>query len=65
MASHTLKCSKCGTEFTTTSWRAWKRGLCLECSVRKTYENAQQLHDHSGPAYEKWKKAMKHAARGL
>ena len=65
MASHTFKCSKCGTERTTDSYRTWKRGLCLDCSIHNIYENAKQLHDHSGPAYEKWKKAMKRAARSL
>lgn len=65
MTIYRYKCSKCGSEVNTSNYRSWKRGLCIDCALGNVRDNAQQLHEHKGPAYERWRKAMRKATRRL
>lgn len=33
--------------------------LCTEHAIRRALDNAQQLHEHQGPAYDAWLRAMR------
>lgn len=30
--------------------------VCLECGIRRATEAAEQLHNKSGPAYDRWER---------
>ena len=53
----TYTCSQCGQEATRA--RVPPSRLCYECAVRKSDDVAHQLHNHAGPAYEKWQRAIR------
>ena len=38
---------------------------CPDCALKALVGNIRQLSAHSGPCYEKWKKAVQAAARRL
>lgn len=58
-------CLNCGKEFESKYFKYPQRRHCIECSISKMITNTTQLRAHSGPEYEKWKMAMKAAARKL
>lgn len=61
MAGHRIyprdnTCPRCKATYVQ---RDGKHRYCtLECSVAVAMDNAAQLHNHSGPAWEKWHAAM-------
>ncbi len=42
-----------------------RKGRCLTCAWQAVMDNAYQLHDKAGPMYDKWRRAVKRAARRL
>ena len=64
-----VNCEDCGVAI----WRKANRAiaqLCLSCGVKRGLTAMQQMHDHSGPYYERWLEATgrgktaKHSAGG-
>jgi hypothetical protein len=47
-------CGKHVTEVGPISWG----GLCTACGKRKFHANADGLRAHSGPEFEKWRRAL-------
>lgn len=47
-------CGKSSVEVGPISWG----GLCGTCGPRKHVEAVDELHYHSGPAFESWRRAM-------
>lgn len=52
----TYICVECGKEYQ--AKQPSRKHTCPECSYRHVKEAAQQLHNHQGPYYEKWKQAL-------
>lgn len=65
MTVYKCKCVDCGKDFETSSYRSSKKSRCLECAYRRVQINAEELHKHSGPAYDKWRLAVKKAVGRL
>jgi len=63
MKSKIVKCIDCGQEFPRKELNRSFR--CQDCRTKILVDNMQQLHDHSGPHYEKWREAVQAAARKL
>lgn len=63
MASKIVKCVDCGKEFPRKELNRHFR--CHDCAWDLVPKVATQLHDHSGPYYEKWKERMKAVAETL
>lgn len=40
------------------------RGLCPWHSKQRMWDNAQQIHEHRGPAFERWREAMARSVGG-
>lgn len=49
-----LICEDCGEKLP----QGRNRPYCLECGLKRTADAAQQLAQHEGPYYEKWKKGL-------
>lgn len=60
MKSKIVKCVDCGREFPRKELN--QRFRCHDCAWKKVGETASQLHAHSGPEYENWKKAVREKA---
>lgn len=54
-ASELTHCVDCQEEFRRNQLN--RVGRCQECALKAMRDTARQLHDHVGPAYEKWKAA--------
>jgi len=48
-------CADCGKRTTELS----KKGICIDCSIRRQMENVRALQRKEGYEYEKWKMGMK------
>lgn len=49
-----VKCATCGKP---TKKGPRPRSYCsLDCSIRAALDAQQQLHDHKGPVYRRWKR---------
>ncbi len=59
----TFKCKECGAEYQ--KEREQRNHRCINCALNAVGDTVRQLHAHEGPAYDKWRKAMKRAARRL
>ena len=63
MASKIVKCVGCGKEFPRNELN--RRFRCHDCAWKLMGEVPRQLHQHEGPEYERWRHAVKKAARSL
>ncbi len=61
----TYTCIDCGKEFFKRESKPPDLRRCGDCAIKFCHENMTQLHEHEGPLYEKWRKAMKAAAGRL
>lgn len=56
-ASKIVPCADCQEMFLGKQLN--RMGRCKDCAGHALREAMMQLHNHSGPYYEKWKAAMK------
>lgn len=59
-----MVCIDCG-ELPTDGSKLNLKGRCIQCAIKRQLNVATQLHNHEGPYYDKWREAMKAAARRL
>lgn len=52
-----ITCISCGAVVRRTYVKA-KRGVCAICGVRRSADNARQLHAKSGPYWDAWVRAV-------
>lgn len=57
-----VQCISCPTT-TTVGIKRRKPFRCLQCSIKVMIEANRQMHEHSGPAYDKWRERMIEWAR--
>ncbi len=55
--SEVIPCVDCNEEFPRKLLN--RMGRCRQCALKAIGESATQLHNHSGPYYEKWKASMR------
>ncbi|MBA7586216.1 hypothetical protein ES708_28212 [subsurface metagenome] len=58
-----IPCVDCGKEHPRKELNRKLR--CPDCRIKILRDNMQQLMDHEGPHYEKWKQGVKAAAEKL
>lgn len=63
MKSKIVECVDCGKEFPRKELN--RKFRCRDCTMKIVEENMRGLLSHSGPHYEKWRKAYKAAAEKL
>lgn len=61
--SKTVKCVDCGNEFPRKELN--RKFRCPDCAWKAVGEVSRQLHDKSGPYYERWKQGLQAAADKL
>lgn len=62
-ASKIVPCVDCNEEFPRKELN--RMGRCHDCAMAAVRDSMTQLHNKSGPYYEKWKKAVRTAAQKL
>ena len=63
MKSKIVKCVDCGKEFPRKELN--RNFRCHDCAWKKIGEIPHQLHEKSGPEYERWKAGIKAATAKL
>lgn len=53
----TVKCVSCDNT-TTVGIKTKKQYRCIQCGIKAMIEHQRQMHEHSGPAYDKWRARM-------
>ena len=64
MAKRKSRCQQCGARDDDVGLIS-KRGLCRFCSIANQLDNAQQLADKQGPAYNLWLKRQREGYRRM
>jgi predicted RNA-binding Zn-ribbon protein involved in translation (DUF1610 family) len=54
---YSTNCHACGRDREPDE-RFSARGKCPSCGVERSVANAEQLHEHNGPWFEKWRRAV-------
>ncbi len=62
-ASKIVKCVDCGREFPRKELN--RGGRCQDCGMAACRDSMIQLHQKSGPYYERWRESIKAAAGRL
>jgi hypothetical protein len=57
-------CKRCGRRQPDVGPISWTR-QCVECGVRELEHNIIGLHTHSGPAFDRWRRAMAASVGGV
>lgn len=52
-----IKCVSCPNTIEV-GWRTRKPWRCIHCGIRAAIEHNRQMHEKSGPSYEKWRARM-------
>lgn len=63
MKSKIVKCVDCGVEHPRKELN--RKFRCIDCGFPFMVKTINQIHDKSGPEYEKWKAQVKAAASSL